>query len=168
MFRVALKGNPGAVQKDVAKQVRDRILDAGLELAEELQRNSPVGATGALRRGWSVTQPRKSTAGFSVGMSIVNETPDALQRIAGSPPGTNADLKSLTQWVKAKGIARGTAARWVAVRIRRNIYERGTGRWRDGGNQQLGIGRRGEALKGGVVDRAVERLAEEISRMKIK
>ncbi|MGD1938392.1 MAG: hypothetical protein ACFCA4_12670 [Cyanophyceae cyanobacterium] len=167
-FCITLTGNPSAVPEEVAKQVRDRLLDAGLDLAADLQRKSPLGATGELRRGWNVTQPRKSTAGFSFGMSITNSAPDALQRIAGSAPGTIAEVKPLIQWVKHKGIARGKNARWVAIAIRRSIRERGTQRWRDGGNHDLGIGRKGEALKGGAVDRAVIRIAREISRMKIK
>lgn len=166
-FRLAVRSNPGLLRDKIAKQVRQKFIDVGLDLADELQRRSPVGATGELRRGWDVKQPRKASFSFEISMSVTNSAPDALQRIAGSPPGTRADLVQLSQWVASKNIARGRAAKRIALLIAQKIHRLGTDRWIDGGNQELGIDRQGKIIKGGLVDQYIQRLADELNKMKI-
>ncbi len=164
-FKVKISLTNLPTNKSVFGRINDEFLSAAAELTDDLERLSPVGATGDLRSSWAVIPSSGGDGELPISVRIANDAPDSLRRVAGSPPGTRADLRDLQRWVEAKRIANGSNARQVAVAIRRNIKEDGTQRWREGGNQDMGIGRKGEPLKNGLIDDAVEQLARNINRI---
>lgn len=165
-FEVKVSVDSILLKEPIAKQVQRKFNTMADDLAKEFREKSPVGATGELKGGWEIRQPRQSSS--EVGITVGNYVPDALQRVAGTAPGNRPEIVPLTRWVESKKIARGDAARWIAILISKNIEKIGSLRWREGGNYELGINRKGSPIKDGLVEQYTRRLEQELNRMEIK
>ena len=161
-MRLKVAFNPGRLHDEVANQARSIFVDEMLTAAEELQRLSPVGATGDLQRGWDVTQPRRSPVSFEIAGSVANAAPNALNRIVGRGPGTPPPIAPLKAWVAAKGLPAG-----VAYAVAKKIAKEGTDRWRSQSNF-AGLTRLGKVTADSPIYAAQQRIAERIKRLKIK
>lgn len=162
MARLRLKVgvNAGRLGDDLARQVRQVIVDEMLVAADELQRRSPVGATGALQSGWDVLEPRRSPVSFEISGSIANNAPRALNRIAGRAPGTMPPIAPIKAWAAAKGLP--PKAAWA---IAKKISQTGTQRWRDRENF-AGIDSRGRIGPDSPIRAAEARIREKVNQLK--
>lgn len=133
------------------RQTMDRQLG---QFAAELQRTSPQGVSqpDSLRSGWR-HQMLSDTSG-----EIVNDTPDAFNRMAGRPPGKmppSAPGTPLAEWAAAK--------KMNAYAVAKKIGAVGTERWRNSENV-LGVDRTtGEPTAGGRLDRFAVELGQAIA-----
>ncbi|MEN9566226.1 MAG: hypothetical protein RLZZ69_1422 [Cyanobacteriota bacterium] len=160
-----IKVNPGYLADQVVKSgLYERYSDALLDIAEEFQVNSPVGATRQLKSSWDVQNSPKAVAwGFEVRSNIINTSDRALNRIAGRPSGTPPPVEPLINWVKAKGIESDTKkAKGVAFAIAKKIAKKGTDRHVAKKNW-VGIDDKGNRISGGRLEELEEALAAKLS-----
>lgn len=113
---------------------RETAVDIFVDLADQLQRESPVGATGRLKAGWDVEErPARSVL-----VEITNDAERAHNRIAGRGPGGFTpwgEGTQLNKWVeKVLGISDESERRGVAYVIARRHAEQGSRRYRDRSN----------------------------------
>ena len=159
-LRLKTSVNVGRLADDMARKVRGIIVDEMLTATDELQRKSPVGATGSLQAGWDVLEPRRSPVSFEISGSIINNAPRALNRIAGRGPGTPPPIAPLKSWAAAKGLP--PAAAWA---IARKIAKTGTERWRAQDNF-AGIDNRGRIKASSPIREAERRIIQRIETLK--
>ena len=116
-------------------EARDILDSAGLELADELQQNSPEGATGDLKKSWDVIQATRQRNTLDVRFSVINRAPESLFRVVGRAPGRIPPFhegSSIDQWVKEKqGVSDPKERKRRRFLIARGIAREGTKRWRD-------------------------------------
>lgn len=116
---------PQAELRQRFKQAADTAL---LELADYLQRESPVGATGELKASWDVVPARKARGVIPEVLGKVVNNADASEfRIRGRAPGKfppYGEGTPLHRWAAAAGVP--------AFLVARAIAKRGTERWRQG------------------------------------
>ena len=158
-LRLELNFNPKYLQPEVAKRVRRVFDDVALDLADQLQQESPVGATGQLAAGWNVTPAKRSPATFDIRVFVTNSAPKALQRIVGQGPGplmSPSEMDDLADWAEAKGMPRT-----VALPIAKKIAKFGTQRWRDRENF-AGLDRRGRPMPGSPILEAEDEIARRV------
>lgn len=149
-----IKVNPGYLADQVVKSgLYDRYTDALLDIAEEFQANSPVGATGQLKSSWDVQNSPKAVAwGFEVRSNIVNTSDRALNRIAGRPSGNAPPVEPLIKWVVAKGIETDSKkAKGVAFAIAKKIAKKGTDR-NIAKKNWVGVDDKGNRIPGGKLE----------------
>ncbi|MEL6853653.1 MAG: hypothetical protein AAFO83_00930 [Cyanobacteria bacterium J06607_13] len=119
---------------DFERLARRTAVDVFLDLGDQLQRESPVGATGRLKSGWDVSE--RPAPGSLV--EITNNSSRALNRIQGRGPGKaspSGEGTPLNDWVKkVLGIADEVERRGVAYVIARRHAAEGSRRWRDRSN----------------------------------
>lgn len=161
-FRLA--GNMSRLAKEIEKAVannkemRELIDMCSLDQAQEFQEESPVGATGDLRRGWDVIPSHKlPNFGSYLSFGIVNRADRSINRIGGREPGAMPPIEPIKAWAAAV-LGDPDAAFPVAKKIAR----KGTNRYIAGDNW-VGIDYRGEPIPGGKVDRYRDRLLKYIN-----
>ncbi len=159
-LRLKTSVNPGRLGDDLARKVRAVIVDEMLAAADELQNKTPVGATGSLRAGWDVLEPRRSPVSFEISGSIVNTAPQALSRIAGRGQGTAPPIAPIKSWTEAKGLP--PKAAWA---IARKIAKSGTARWRAQDNF-AGIDDRGRVKPDSPIREAERRILQRINTLR--
>lgn len=172
-LKLNIRVNPGYIDNQIAKSgFYDAFTDELLDLAQEFQENSPIGATEQLISGWDVqSTPRKIPYGFEVRSNITNNSDRAENRIAGREPGGMPPIGNLENpesgilpWVVAKGIETNPKkARSVAYAIAMSIKERGTQRYRDQDNW-VGIDHHGKRIPGGRLEQAELAIADKLTR----
>jgi hypothetical protein len=162
--KLKIKANPGFIASEVMKRgLYDAYIDALLDLADEFQQNSPVGATKELKGSWDVTRPKKQAVTFQIDASITNNSERAGNRIAGRSPGAAPPIEPLTDWVIAKGIAtEPKRARSISFAIAKKIAREGTERHQEG-NNWVGISSDGQRISGGRLEIAEREIAAIIS-----
>jgi hypothetical protein len=102
------------------------IESAALDLAIELENNSPVGATGDFKRSWDVeVDPMES----SVRVTIKNTDPVGQFKAIGRDAGGMPPIEPIRAWVAAKGLPAN-----AVYLVRRKIAREGTERYRSGEN----------------------------------
>ena len=145
--------------------IYDAFVDELLDVADELQQGSPVGATRELIEGWDVQYPRKESVTFNINAKIINKSDRAINRIAGRPPGLPPPIAPLTDWVQVKIEPDRRRARGIAFAISKAIAARGTQRWRDQDNW-AGLTLEGKYIPDGLLDQAQKRIARKLTRKK--
>jgi hypothetical protein len=99
-----------------------------LDIADEYQQNSPVGASGLLKSSWDVDVTVSDTGFTGI---ITNTAPASRYRGLGRGAGRFPPLQPLVEWVQAKGIAtEEKQAKRVAFLIGRKISREGTNRYK--------------------------------------
>ena len=160
-LKLKVNVNPGYLSERLLKsKIYDTYTDALLDLAQEFQENSPVGATRELIEGWDVQNtPRKVAFGFEVKSNIINTSDRAVNRIGGRAPGAPPPVQPLQDWVIAKGIATNPKkARGIAFAIRRKIMNEGTERYKAKENW-VGINEKGKRIPKGRLEQAEKEIA---------
>ncbi len=166
-LKLKINVNPGYLADRVMKSgLYDAYTDALLDLAQEFQENSPIGATRQLKEGWDVqNSPKRVAWGFEVKSNIINTSEAARNRIGGRPPGAPPPVAPLQDWVIAKGIATNPKkARGIAFAIRRKIMNEGTERFKAKVNW-VGIDNRGKRIPGGRLERAEKEIADKLKKL---
>lgn len=127
----------GLIASEAMRQaIYDIFVDLLLDLADELQKGSYVGASKAkgrdsLQEGWDVIAPRKESVGFNIKSSVVNRTPAALYRIVGRDAGKFPPVQPIRDWVEVVlGESDPKRIKAIAFLIGKKIAERGTQRYR--------------------------------------
>lgn len=142
------------IAREVMPELSDRFLDHWLDAVDEFQRNTPVGATGDLKRGWDIEDDLIDPFTYRVGIS--NNAPSALYRIAGRGPGRMPPHQPIYRWAASKGIEDKTYA------IRRAIALKGTRRWIEKKNW-VGINNDGSFIEGGRLLQIIEQIKKDLS-----
>lgn len=166
-LRLKVNVNPGyLVDRILKSKVYDTYTDCLLELAQEFQENSPVGASGQLKASWDVQNiPKRVAWGFEVKSNIVNTSDRAINRIGGRPSGAPPPVAPLQDWVIAKGIeSNPKKARGVAFAIRRKIMNEGTERYKRKENW-VGIDHKGKRIPGGRLEQAEKEIANKLQSL---
>lgn len=162
--------NEGAIASQVMRQsLYDTYVDGLLDIANEFQQNSPVGASSKLKSEWNVTRPKKEAVTFNIKASITNNSTAAGNRIAGRGPGALPPIGNLSDpesgllpWVVSKGLATNRAkALGIAFAIRNKIAKEGTERYKRR-NNWVGIRSDGSRIPGGRIEQAEKELAARI------
>jgi hypothetical protein len=161
MFEIKVTGNKTADLKKFSQDIAEIIDDEILNLADQLQQQSPIGATLELKKGWDV-KPSEITPN-SVKAAVLNKAPNALQRIAGKKAGGRfEDYKpgsDIAKWAILKGIP--------AFLVARKIFRFGTDRYISGENI-AGIDKdTGKILEGGAIAQAARRIRFRLKKIKI-
>lgn len=138
--------------------VYDAFIDPIIDAADNFQKESPVGATGDLKRAWDVSHPGVSNVTFEVEAEITNDAPAALFRIAGRGPGKLPPFIPIYRWAVSQGIPEKTHA------IRRTIAKKGTRRWQRGKNW-VGVRNDGTVIPGGKTDRLEQEIINRLKRL---
>lgn len=97
--------SPDVYEERWTEKINKSLITAGRYLLAELQKNSPVGATGSMRRGWVMDEEYRNTPqGRVVTVSIHNPLvyvePTEYGRKAS--PVSKEGQKSIQQWVQRK------------------------------------------------------------------
>jgi hypothetical protein len=164
-LRLKISTNPGYIADLVFRGGVQKIFeDELLETAAQLERESPVGATGQLKSSWRVTIPRREPTGFAIAGSIYNDAPNAINRIAGRSPGLFPPIQPIFEWTLFKIESDPKQARRIAFLIARGIAQKGTQRWRKQENI-AGIDRQGRLREDSPIRKAEERIARRISQL---
>ncbi len=166
-LRLKVNVNPGYIADRILKsKVYDTYTDCLLELAQEFQENSPVGASGQLKASWDVQNtPKRVAWGFEVKSNIVNTSERAINRIGGRAPGAPPPVTPLQEWVIAKGIeSNPKKARGIAFAIRRKIMNEGTERYKKRENW-VGIDNKGKRIPGGRLEQAEKEIAARLDML---
>lgn len=122
-------------------------------LINNLSRESYVGGTGNLARGWRYTRAKDS-----VNATVENIDPKATEKIRGNPPGTIVAVKDLVRWGKLNNMG-------AILALRRRIALVGTLRWISGDNFLM-LGRDDQLKRGNPVEQAAEEIAKEINKLR--
>ena len=166
-LRLKVNVNPGYLSSRLLKsKIYDTYTSALLDLAQEFQENSSVGATRQLKESWDVQNtPKRVAWGFEVKSNIINTSERAVNRIAGRPPGAPPPVQPLQEWVIAKGIETNPKkARGVAFAIRRKIMNEGTERYKERENW-VGIDNKGKRIPGGRLEQAEKEIAAKLKAL---
>ena len=166
-LKLKVNVNPGYLSDRLLKsKVYDAYTDALLNLTQEFQENSPVGATRQLKESWDVQNtPKRVAWGFEIKSNIVNTSEAARNRIGGRAPGAPPPVQPLQDWVIAKGIERNPKkARGVAFAIRRKIMNEGTERYKKRENW-VGIDNKGKRIPGGRLEQAEKEIAAKLKAL---
>jgi hypothetical protein len=159
-LRLQVRANPGLLAEKVLRgKVYDEFIDGLLEIAQELQEKSYVGATGKLKSSWDVTQPRRESVTFEIRASIVNASDRAINRIAGRGSGLMPPDAPIRDWVRAKGIPESKV-----YPIRKAIALKGTLRFRSKENF-AGLNPDGSLQPQGFLAIAEKKLAARLSNL---
>ena len=164
VFQTRFFVDPGLtnVEAIIAERYQRIIDDWSDELAAELQRESPIGATFALAENWEALPAQiDSDNPFSFSGSVVNLLPTASYRVAGRGPGGRPPLGPLLAWARAKGIPE-----FLIFRIASNIAFSGTERWRTQENF-LDLTPEGDLRPGSFVFDRLDDLAQRLSAVVI-
>jgi hypothetical protein len=143
------------LEKSFKSQIKAALEDAALELAEQLQNDSPVGASEELKRGWDIS------IASDLSLKVTNNAPNALYRIRGRKAGKMPPYgpgTELAAWAEKYGIP--------PYLVARSIARQGTQRYREGRNW-VGIDERGKPYKGGAVDLASRELGQRLRKIRI-
>lgn len=147
---------------DIRQRINEVFDSATLDLLDQLQRESPEGATGELKAGWDIVESRRRPNSFEVGITIANSAPGSEFRIAGRGPGKFPPIAPIQAWVETRlSVGSVKEARSVAFLIARGIARKGTKRWRDRSNW-VGIDNRGKPYPGGAIDQCRKRILAEL------
>jgi hypothetical protein len=158
MFKIDLKVpdiKALQIEKSFRGQIKAALEDVALDLADQLQNESPEGAGGDLKAGWDIA------IGSDLSLKVTNNAPDALYRIRGRDKGKMppyGEGTELAAWAAKYDIP--------AYLVARSIARQGTKRFRDGKNW-VGIDKSGKPYKGGAVDVASRKLGERLRKIKI-
>lgn len=152
---------------DYQRQVRDAFDTALLDVAAELEANSPEGASGELKAGWDVIATKRRGNSLEVQATILNRAPEAQFRIAGRGPGKFPPALPIEDWVEEKlGISDIKQKRSVAFLIRRKIAKQGTSQWKAKRNF-AGLNQDGSFQAGGLLDKAQKQIQQRLSAIRI-
>lgn len=165
-IRINIDSRLFRLQDELAKQFRTITDDEILNLADELQRNSPVGATGDLKRGWDVIVSKRRVNSLQIRGSVVNRADNAIFRVVGRGPGKQPPIEPIGRWVQVVLGVQGNQARGVAFVIARKIAQQGTDRWKTQENI-LGKNRDGTYQQNSPINRAKRRIIERLNQLKI-
>jgi hypothetical protein len=103
-----------------------------LDIADEYQQNSPIGATRLLKSSWDVDVYPSNNVVHGV---ISNSAPNSKYRALGRDAGKFPPLEPLKDWVLAKGITTSPKqVDRVAYLIGRKISQEGTNRFKENQN----------------------------------
>lgn len=121
-------------------KVKQALESTILDIANEYQQNSPIGATGQLKAGWDV-DVITTNQGFTGVISNVSNASKyrALGRRSGKPPPT----QDLIPWVQKKIEPDVKKAQRIAYLIGQKIAREGTQRYRENTNP-FGLTREGQ------------------------
>ena len=126
MIRIRATGFDDLEQRlvDAVEKVK---LEEVNKLARQLEDESPVGATGQLKRGWLVAlKGRKGT------VALVNVAENSLQRVVGRGPGgsfSRREIASLARWAEVVLGVSSQDSTSTAYAIAHRIKAVGTLRW---------------------------------------
>jgi len=112
-------------------RLKNAFESAILDIADEYQRNSPVGATGLLKSSWDV-DVSETTTGF-IG-TITNTAPVSRYRALGRGSGGFPPIYPLIDWVQVKIEPDEKKAKAIAFLIGRKIAREGTERFKNNQN----------------------------------
>ena len=167
-FRLNIsQSTPANLDTKFRKQVNEIFNKHTLDAVDELQRNSPVGATRELKEGWDIVPARRRSSSFDVSVGITNNAPNALNRVVGRAPGKFPPEAPVLAWVKKVIKPEGRKAKGVAFVIRRKIAREGTERWRAKRNF-AGLDLKGKPLPGSPIAKAEARIAAELNELKLE
>lgn len=158
--------DPDRIVAEIQKQVRTIFDEETLDLADELQRNSPEGATGELKAGWNVQPAARQRNSINVRAVVTNTADNAINRIAGRPPGKQPPTDALTEWVQIKIESDPKKARRIAFLIGRKIGRRGTETFIRRDNF-AGLNLDGSYVSGGILARAEDRMQQRLKAIVI-
>ena len=148
------------------KRINEIFNSAALDAADELQQNSPVGATRELSSSWDVIPAKRSPIGFEVSVGIANNAPNALNRIVGRAPGRFPSEIPVMAWVAAILKPEARKLKGVTFLVRRKIAREGTQRWKARQNF-AGLDLRGKPLPGSPIAKAEAKIAAELSQLSL-
>ena len=153
------------LEQKLGKKILDIFDTAMLDLADELQRKSPVGASKELIQGWDVIPAKRLANGLDIKGSVVINAEAAYFRIVGRGPGKAPpiDKDKIGRWVAVKFSG---DIRSIAFAIARKIALKGTDRWIKQENI-LGLNRDGTFQQGSIVDKAKQEIIEKCKAIKI-
>jgi hypothetical protein len=140
-FRIRVKVNQKILGTQLANSpIKEAHINSLLDVAGELQSNTPVGATGRLKASWDV-EFQEVLIGSSIQFTaqIVNRAEYAQYGIIGRGPGKLPPMQPIVDWVTAKGSSNPVRDAW---KVRVGIAKRGTIRWRKNDNW-VGLNRDG-------------------------
>lgn len=161
MFEIQITGKKTPDLAKFSRDIADVFDDELLNLADQLQQQSPIGATLELKKGWDV-KPSEITPD-TVKASVLNSAPNALQRIAGKKAGGRFDDykpgSDIARWAILKGIP--------AFLVARKIFRFGTDRYISGENI-AGIDKdTGKIIEGGAIAQAARRIRFRLKKIRI-
>ncbi|ELS01164.1 hypothetical protein Xen7305DRAFT_00008660 [Xenococcus sp. PCC 7305] len=163
-LKIKVSVNPGYLADQAMKQgLYDAYVDELLDVADEWQQESYVGATKDLKGGWDVIAPRRGSSTFAINAVIINTSDRAINRVAGRGPGATPPIAPLEDWVKAKGIASGKRALGVAIAISKTIAKRGTRRYQNQENF-LDLNLDGTPKPGARIEQAQKTITQNLSK----
>ncbi len=148
--------NEDELASEVLDELEPIFVDRWLDAVDEFQQNTPVGATGDLKRGWDISDRRLSPYQHEV--TISNNTDKALYRIAGRGPGKMPPHEPIYEWAVSKGIEDKTYA------IRKAIALNGTRRWVEKKNW-VGINNDGSIMDNGRIMEVVKQIEQELEQL---
>lgn len=165
MVRLSLSEMAAKVDsRKIGKKYQKIVEDVALELADALQRESPEGATGDLKKGWDIEITPPQGFGFATTIAVVNRSEASLYRIVGRGPGRMPPILKIQQWSdKVLGLDGFTNSRRIAYAIALSIAKRGTRRWRENRNF-AGLNRDGTIQRGGLIDLYTKKLLRELRK----
>jgi hypothetical protein len=140
-FQIRVKVNQKILGTQLANSpIKEAYINSLLDVAGELQSNTPIGATGQLKAGWDVDF-QEVLIGSSIQFvaKIVNRAEYAQYGIIGRGPGKLPPMQPIVDWVTAKGSSNPAKDAW---RVRVKIAREGTFRWKRN-NNWVGLNRDG-------------------------
>ena len=149
------------------KRINEIFNKHALDAADKLQQNSPVGATGDLSKGWDIIPARRQSSSFDVSVNVINNVPNALNRIVGRAPGKFPPEAPILAWVQKKLKPEPKRAKGIAFVIRRKIAREGTQRWKAKQNF-AGLDLKGKPLPGSPIAKAEAKIAAELNQLKLE
>lgn len=151
---IRITGNLEQWARSLPIAIQKTLEDEVINLADELQRNSPEGATGDLKRGWDVQSGKLS-------VTLRNRSKDAYFRVVGRKAGKFPPSKPIRAWVLSKGLPPG-----LTYVIQRKIAEQGTERYRSGENW-AGINTDGSLNPTGAIAQSAKRIGQKLRALKV-
>jgi len=141
-------------------QLIDIVDDEFLKAVADLQRNSAIGATGDLKRGWDISGT--SLQSGELVCLVSNSADNALNRLEGRKSGRQPPSSALEKWVAFKLKLSGKELKSVAFLIARKIGKEGTERSKRNFKQFLVDG---TPAKNSAVDRAITRIQRRLDKL---
>lgn len=154
--------NPEQGIKKLQQALLDIVDDELLKAVEDLQRNSPVGSTGLLKKSWEISGA--SIFQNEIQCSITNNAPNALNRLEGRKPGRPPPSTALEEWVKFKFRISGKQLKSVAFLVARKIGKEGTQRSKRNFKEFDPV--TGQPVKNSAIDRALTRIEKKLNALK--
>ena len=143
--------------KEVSKIIDEEMLTAVVEL----EKNSPVGVTGELQKGWDLKPTAYVNNEFLI--RIINGTPFALQRLEGRKAGKAPPSSALESWVALKLKVPAKEVKSVAFLVARKIAREGTNRSNRNFREFNPVD--GEPAKNGSIARAIKRIEKRLKAL---